>query len=170
MSIIFTFFMFASGCGFLLSFIEHVSALFGIPSSIGQFSKYLNFGLFVVWLPAVLAANSLAKDFKQREFWKAVLRACPKWMKNMSYFFFGYAILNFILFGIDSSVSGASPNPGRLSSGHLMAFYSVAMGILYSVLHVKEHDKTRRCPNGHPTSPAANFCEQCGAKIVEKLR
>jgi hypothetical protein len=147
-----------------------------MPSPFGEISWALHIGIFVVWLPAVLVTNRLAKDFKQKDLWKAALRACPKWMKNLSYFFFGYAILNFIIFFISDVAAGGSKGTGghtpsnifRMFSGHWMAFYSMAMAILYSAIHVEEHDETRRCPNGHHVSPSAAFCEECGSKIIEQ--
>jgi hypothetical protein len=48
-----------------------------------------------------------------------------------------------------------------------MAFYFTAMAILYSAIHDKEHDAARRCPNGHPVSPSAMYCEECGLKVIE---
>jgi hypothetical protein len=167
-TIILTPFMYLAGFGLILSLSQHASTLFGLPSPMGAFSQFLNFGIFVIWMPAVLAASSLAKDFKQRDFWKAVLRACPKWMKYSTYFFFGYGVLNFILSVIINPLAGGTPNPDRLSSGHLMAFYSAGMAILYSSVHVREHDEIRRCPMGHhPVPPSARFCEQCGKEIIE---
>jgi hypothetical protein len=95
MKIILTLFMYAAACGLVLSFVEHVSALFAWPSPLGESSGYLSFGIFVVWFPTVLVAIRLAKDFKQQDFWKAVLRACPRWMKYATFFFFGYAFVIF---------------------------------------------------------------------------
>jgi hypothetical protein len=167
MKVLLTPLMYAAACGLILSISEHVSALVDLPSPLGEFSKYLFFGLFVVWLPTVLVATRLSKDFKQRDFWKAVLRGCPKWMKWMVYFFFGYAILNFVLCAIIDSTAKGTPIDARIGSGHSMAFYSAAMAALYSAINIKERDKTRRCFNGHPVSPSASFCEQCGARVME---
>jgi hypothetical protein len=167
MTIVLTPLVYLAGFGLILSLTQHAAALLGLPSPMGEFSKILNFGIFIVWMPAVLAANSLAKDFKQKDFWKAVLRACPKWMKYSTFFFFCYAFLNFILFFILNAAASGTPNPDRLSSGHLMAFYSAGMAILYTSVHAREHDETRRCPMGHPVPPSARFCEQCGKEIIE---
>lgn len=169
-------FMYLAALGLLLSIIVHVLSLLGMPSPLGENSWGLHIGIFIVWLPTVLVANKLVKDFKQEDFWKAALRACPQWMKNLTYFFFGYAILNFVIFMISDFVSGSSAkgqgnttsNVFRGFSGHWMAFYCVAMATLYSAIHIGEHDETRRCLNGHPVSPSASFCEQCGAKVIER--
>jgi hypothetical protein len=67
---------------------------------------------------------------------------------------------------IESGTKGTSIDT-RIGSGHSMAFYSAAMAALYSAIHVRERDETRRCLNGHPVSPSAKFCEQCGTKVIE---
>ena len=93
----------------------------------------------------------------------------------MAWFFFGYAFLNFFIFFIagiggaaeSGSDGDAPPVVFRGFSGHWMAFYSIAMAILYSAAHVREHDDARRCPNGHPVRPSAKFCEECGGEIQE---
>jgi len=170
--------MYLAGIGLVLSIIVHISALLGISNPLGEISWVLHVGIFIVWLPTVIIANRQVKDFKQKDFWKAALRACPKWMKYLTYFFFGYAILNFILFlildvsgGSSRGVSrGTPPNVFRGFSGHWMAFYCVAMATLYSAIHSEEHDAARSCPMGHPVSPSSKFCEECGSKIIETLK
>jgi hypothetical protein len=157
--------MYAAGCGLILTLIAHILVLLGLVLSYEGFWRYLFFGLFVVWFAAIVAANSVVKDFKQRDFWKAALRGCPNWMKYMCYFFIGYAFLYFLL-AMATSASSGSPNAYRVLSASLLSFYSVATAILYSAVQVREHDETRRCPNGHPVSPSAIFCEQCGTKIA----
>ena len=176
MKIILTPFMCLAALGLILSVIVHVLSLLGIQSPLGEKSWSLHIGIFIVWLPTVLVANKLVKDFKQKDFWKAALRACPKWMKNLTYLFFGYAILNFVIFLIlDFASGGSAKNQGntpsnvfRGFSGHWMAFYCVAMATQYSAIHIEEYDETRRCLNGHPVSPSVNFCEQCGSKVIER--
>lgn len=170
--------MYLAGLGLILSLIVHVSALLGMQSPFGEISWGLHMGIFIVWIPTVIVASKLVKDFKQKDFWKAALRACPKWMKNLTYFFFGYAIFNFVLFiileiGTGDSKGGGSGTPSNVFrgfSGHWMAFYSVAMAGLYSAIHIEEHDDARRCLNGHPVSPSAKFCEECGSKIIESQK
>lgn len=167
MNVALTLFMYAAGCGLILSIVEHTSALMSLPSLLGQYFNYLFFGIFVVWLPTVLVITKLSKDFKQRDLWKAVFRGCPKWMKYMVYFFFGYAAINFILCAIIDSGNKGAPIDARMGSGHSLVFYSIAMATMYSAIHVKQRDAARRCLNGHPVSPSAKFCEQCGAKVIE---
>jgi hypothetical protein len=160
MKIILPPFMYLAALGLVLSVIVHVLSLFGISSPFGETSWVLHTGIFVVWLPTILVANRMVRDFRQKDFWKVALRACPQWMKNLTYFFLGYAILNFALFFISDFTAGDSakhagntaPNVLRGFSGHWMVFYCVAMATLYSAIHVEEHDKIRRCLNGHLTA------------------
>ena len=122
-----------------------------------------------------MVAKSLTKEFKQKDMWKAALRGCPRWMRRVTYFFCAYAPVNLVVFIIVEVVAaatkpgenGALANPWYGPSGVWMAFYSAAMALLYSRIHVAQHDAARRCPRGHPVSPSATFCEKCGEEIQE---
>ena len=160
-----------SAVGLILSLIVHVSALVGYDLGFGQSVFALHMGIFVVWLPTVLVAIRTTGDFRRRDFWKAALRGCPDWMRKMTYGFFGYAIVNFAIFMFTTITHPGShsgePTPAVLRgfSGHWMAFYSAAMAVLYSATKVKETDAGRRCRNGHPVSPLAKYCEECGSPV-----
>lgn len=91
------------------------------------------------------------------KFWKAIFKGTPKLIAAISIFFFVYAMVNFLLFmaealeGAPQIIDGkyvinnhgeiteisqqeyknAKANEIRGFSGHWMAFYAVAMGILY---------------------------------------
>ena len=160
--------MYLATLGLILSAIVHVSYLLGIQPPFGAFSWILPVGMFAVFLPAILVSNKLSENFKRKDFWKASLRGCPNWMKNLIWFFFGYAMLNFAVFVLfTNGHSPAQAGDLRMPSGYWMAFYSVAMAIMYSAIHVKDCDKIRRCQNGHVASPSATFCKKCGSKIIE---
>ena len=168
-------FMALAVVGLFLSIVVHVSGLLGLASPLGQSTWTLHVAIFVVWLPAVIASQPLAKGFKQKDLWKAVLRGCPPWMRHVTFGFLGYAIINFILFvafdvrGPKGRSPGGETPPSVFAgfSGHWMAFYSMAFAILYSAAHVREHGTAGKCPNGHPVAPSASYCEDCGAKILE---
>jgi hypothetical protein len=167
-------FLVLSVIGLMLSLIAHTAALLSLPQPFGPAAWGLHIGIFVVWLPAVLASHRLGADFKQKDFWKAALRGCPKWMRWLTYGFFGYAVVNFLLFMAVAPPRGgggganAPPEVFRGFSGHWMAFYSAAAAILYSAIAVSRLDPARRCPNGHPVSPSTSFCQACGAAIAEQ--
>jgi hypothetical protein len=63
-------------------------------------------------------------------------------MRYMVYGFFGYAIINFLLFIAVAPSGGHGANPPtvvwRGFSGHWMAFYSAAFAILYSAVRPEE--------------------------------
>jgi len=147
----------------------NVSALLGRPNPLGSYAWGLHVGIFVVWIPAVFATQRHTRDFKQRDFRKAALRRCPKWMRTMTFGFLGYAFVNFAWFWISSVASGSRrvPEASQLRgfSGHWMAFYSLALATLYSASHIEEVDAGRRCLQGHVVGPLAKFCEQCGSPV-----
>ncbi len=164
------FFSGLAAVGLVLSSIVHLYALAGKASPFGGLAWGLHLGIFVVWLPAVLASGSIVKDFKQKDVWKASLRGCPTWMTRLTQFFMGYAFVNFFLF-LYLEHTGADPAAKEIRtfrgfSGHWMVFYSAAMSMLHSAAEVREQDSARRCANGHAVSPSANFCEECGAPVL----
>ena len=162
--------------GLILSIVSHVAAIAGAPQPLGEEAWALHIGIFVVWIPAVIVANRLSRDVKQKDLWKAVLRGCPPWMRWMTYGFFAYAVINFAIFFASAPRRGAAIGAGappevfRGFSGHWMAFYSAAAAILYSAISVTNRDPARRCPNGHPVSPSAKYCEACGTPIDDDQR
>jgi hypothetical protein len=162
-----SFFAALSAIRMVLSVVSHLSALMGRSGPLGDKSWFLHVGIFVVWLPAVIVANSLTKEVPQRDTWKVIFRSCPAWMKYMTYTFFGYAMLNFVVFMVKGSTSGEavmSPAVVRGFSGHWMAFYSAALSILYAAAS-RQTEIPFRCPNGHVVRPLAKYCDQCGMMI-----
>lgn len=162
--------MWLSLLGLVLSFLVHLSALLGMVSALGEAAWFLHGGIFLVWLPAVLVLQPLTREFKQKDLWRAALRGCPSWMRSMTYGFFGYAVLNFVIFLVMHPGRDALPETPavifRGFSGHWMAFYSAAVAIFYSARHAEEDDRGRRCPSGHQVGPLAKYCEQCGRQVV----
>lgn len=161
-------FMILAGLGFLISLAVHVSSIFGV-SVFPKEPWFLHYGIFVVWLPAVLCAQALAKEFPQKQMWKAALRGCPKPMQYMAYALFGYVFLNFAIFAMANSSSATSNTAVRGFSGHWLIFYYVAFAILYSYIQVQKQDPTRRCQSGHAVSLSAKYCPECGASVGDVL-
>ena len=162
-------FMVLAGLGFLVSLVAHVASIVGV-SVFPSEPWFLHFGIFVVWLPAVLYSQSLAKEFPQKQMWKAALRGCPKPMQYFLYGLFAYVFLNFALFAISSD--GHSPSSAttiRGFSGHWLIFYYAAFAILYSYIQVQKQDPMRRCQNGHVVALSAKYCPECGAHVGDLL-
>jgi hypothetical protein len=109
-------------------------------------------GIFVVWLPAVLVAQRLVGGMYRKDFWKAVLKESPDWMRYMVYGFGGYAMANFLLFMTKAPTGGGGANPPAIVwrgfSGHWMAFYSAALAILYSAAR------------------SEGYCTRCGQPVM----
>jgi hypothetical protein len=154
-----------AGLGFVTSVFVHIDAWLNEPIPVHSFIGPLVLCLFIVWLSAILFANSLSRDFKQRDNWRAVMRGCPIWLQRLAQAVFIYAFLNFVLVARIGS-NGTPAMETRLLSGHLMAFYIIAFCISYSWIQTRQQDTAKRCPNGHPTSGSARYCEQCGAQIA----
>jgi hypothetical protein len=140
-------FLMLAAVGLALSLIVHINSLFGAANPLGERAWLLHVGIFIVWLPAVLVVNNLARNFKRKDLWRASLRGCPRWMKLMVYFFFGYALVNFIMVMFVHTGSGnALPNGGSHShdfrgfSGHWMVFYATALALMYSYIKVKSNE------------------------------
>ena len=156
--------------GLVLSVICHLAALFGLVQPFGPAVWILHFGLFIVWLPAVVVSIWLVKGYKKKDFWRAVLRGCPTWMRWLTYVLFAYAGVNFFLVvqgGVGRQGNALDDVLLRVFSGHWMLFYFVAAEILYSGIVVARGEPARRCPNGHPALPLAVDCPECGLALVD---
>ena len=145
-----------------------MGALFGRQVAPDAFFWLLHVGAILVWFPAVFVARQLVGTTRRKDFWKAILRDCPVWMRYMCNFFFGYAILNFIIFFLQAHKTNGKGSPSPLEwrgfSGHWMAFYSAAMAILYVAIETK--NAKFQCVNGHVVSADADFCATCGQPIA----
>jgi hypothetical protein len=151
--------MWLSVIGLLLSILIHLSALLGAPNPLGKLVWGLHIGIFMVFVPAVVAAQRMSRGVEQSEAWKVILRGCPTWMKVMMWGFFGYTFVNFLfVFVIQSGGEGSSL---RAFSGHWMLFYFAAFAMLYSATR----PGVLRCPAGHEVSPLSKHCKVCGSPI-----
>jgi hypothetical protein len=153
--------------GFVASVIVHLCALAGQPNPFGPAAWALHVGIFVVWFPTVLVAQRLSKGAKQADFWKATLRGCPSWVKNVAYVVGAYAVVNFLLVFLLHGANESRKQVDELRgfSGHWMLFYYIAAATLYSATRLGPQSE-RRCPNGHEVSPFASYCEKCGAPVL----
>jgi len=153
--------MVLAGLGVVASFLLSAFSLGATNPGIQKIAFRLLFpGLFVVWLPTVLLVNTLTRDFRQQDLWKAALRGCPSWMRTALWVIVGLAFVTFFAPFLWGS------RPEKFPAGFLFfpaIFYSVSFCVMYSVLHAGKFDASRRCLNGHGISPLAKFCEECGA-------
>ena len=116
--------------GLIASLSLHIAALFGCHIVSEALYTVLQLGIFVVFVPAIFIAQKTQRGFE----WKSLVRNAPEWMQLMDWIFGIYATINFIIFFVQTE-GYSKPNPAtedwRLFSGHLMAFYSVALSVLY---------------------------------------
>ncbi|MEW4568258.1 hypothetical protein AB1L88_10350 [Tautonia sp. JC769] len=132
-------FLALASVGLLLSLVAHGCAWLGVPQPLGMATWGLHLGIFVVWLPALLASGQMTRGAKREDAWRVALRGCPAWMRWMTSAFFVYAFFNFLLFFAAMAPAGEQAAEGDMPpavfrgfSGHWMAFYSAALAMLYS--------------------------------------
>lgn len=169
--------------GLILSLTVHVLAYAGIQlGGMGLFVA-LHVGIFPLWIPVVLLAARMTGGVRwggmtgyRRSWglWNAILADSPVWLKYMSFGFFAYAIVNFILFMV---LTGAlHPSAGqhggappafvwRGFSGHWMAFYSAGLAIVTAAYRRGLSNLQRRCVNGHAVAYDDQFCPACGTRL-----
>jgi hypothetical protein len=159
-----------SALGVIFTVAVHLAAMFDL--SVPEESFWLLPGMFIVWFPTVIAASLITRGSNRKDFWKVALRGAPRWMQYMIYGSFAYAIFNFIFFIVivrgDPQSTDASML--RVGSGHVLPFYSVALGVLYSATQIQKKGFIRKCPNGHEVSLSAQYCEECGQLILDEVK
>jgi hypothetical protein len=155
--------------GFVVSLLVHGAAWAGVAPP--QAAWALHIGIFVVWLPTVLVSQRLTRDFKQGDFWTATLRGAPPWAPVALNWLMGYAVVNFLLFMVQTGLGGKGDDPAlqaRGFSGHWMIFYGAAAATLFSAARLRERgDPPRQCLNGHVVSLSAEYCERCGSPVMK---
>jgi hypothetical protein len=137
--------------GLVISLWVHLGAVMGRQVAPEPFFWILHAGIFVVWFPAVLVATKLVGTTNRRDFWKAVLKGSPPWIRYMLYALLAYAVINFLFFMPQFSSKQNGPNSPaavwRIFSGHWMAFYAAASAILYSALRSnRRNNRSKSAP------------------------
>jgi|GEM_PF-2459307 hypothetical protein len=150
-------------CGLCLSICVHLGALFGHQIVPQELFFGLHIGIFVIWLPALLSLNRRLGYTRYPDSWKTLLSGTPGWVRATLYGFFGYAIINFILFMAQAPPKGyAGPPPivvWRGFSGHWMFFYACGAVLLFKGAYSAQHDGL--LPNGEPLLRPV-LCPRCG--------
>lgn len=144
----------------------HIAVLCGFITPFQQLARIFVPGLFAVFGPMIFYANRMTRDVKQKDFWKAALRGCPKWMRITLYTILGYSWITGLLSFLIQRDANSQLSAARGISGIMLAFYAIAVGVLYSSTQVARIDEDRRCLNGHRVGPLSNFCEECGAPVA----
>jgi hypothetical protein len=162
-------FMALAALGFAISLGVHLLALSGRLPPGGKAVYAMHFGLFVVWIPAVLVAMRLSQGQRSRLSWDQILDGCPAWMRYAAMGLFGYAFLNFFLaFGIpaQNNFGGElTPEVLRGFSGHWMLFYGLAFATLLSAYRKPRLRTSAKCPAGHEVAHSDSTCPTCGTAL-----
>ena len=172
--------VYAAG-GLILSLTVHLLSFFGLQPGGTTLFGALHAGIFPLWFAVVLISRRsagvgwLTGAGWRRNYWQEALSGCPPWMKHMTYGFFIYAILNFILFAATAPtgkpLGGAPPSSvWHGFSGHWMAFYSAGLAVLTSAYRNGFSTAQRKCPNGHAVELNDQFCGTCGAPLEARRR
>ncbi|MGE3150020.1 MAG: hypothetical protein AB7K04_13225 [Pseudorhodoplanes sp.] len=174
------FLMAYAACGLVLSLIVHLASFGGITLGGNTLFMGLHVGIFPLWIPVMLMANKMTgasrvpatfKPWKDQR-WTILLSGCPVWMRYMTYGFFIYAIVNFVIFVVTAPTGkSAGGEPSSMIwhgfSGHWMAFYSAGLAVLTTVYRKGRSNLQPRCPNGHAVALNDRFCAECGVAIAQ---
>jgi hypothetical protein len=166
--------MIYAACGFVISLLAHVMAVFGnMPGGNGLFFA-LHIGIFPIFGLVILLFGQNATSSKGWGAFKLILSGCPRWMHYLVYASFIYAFINFALFILQGFVSsqpmqsdGSDPPAmvWRGFSGHWMLFYSVALAGLMTAYNKGPGNLQPKCRLGHVVSFDDKFCPTCGNPI-----
>ena len=140
-------FRWLAAVGFLLSLAVHVVSIAGIalPNRAPVFA--LHVGVFVVWVPVVIATIRIPRGSNRRESFENALSGAPAWMSHGLQLLFLYALLNFALFALNApehpARASTPPSLVRGFSGHWLLFYAASFAVLYSVKRRPELSEKR---------------------------
>jgi len=157
--------------GLVLSIIVHTLSILGHEdalSDIDAFVWILHGGAILLGFPLVLCSGKITIGTQEKDFWKAVSKYCPLWMKRMVGFFFLYGIINFILFIKSGTVENGDSTPASVFkgfSGHWMIFYSIEVAVFYSYLK-KCSDTLRNSLNEQSMSMKGDFHQQYNLNLL----
>ncbi len=123
-------FMVLAGLGFLASLVLHAVTIPEPAAPDGSVPLVLQWGVALVWIPAIVAAYRLRlveparpEDRQQRTFLWVLLAGTPHWMRVAVFALALYAAVNFLY---------SDGFPVRSFSTDLMLFYFTAFAALYS--------------------------------------
>jgi hypothetical protein len=156
--------------GLVLSLVVHVFSFFGPPPGGEALFFALHVGIFPLWIPVVFISMKLTSGIQSRNSWKAwnaTLSGCPDWLKYMTYGFFIYAIVNFVIFAVIAPTGkphGDAPPDivWKGFSGHWMLFYCAGLATLTTAYRRGLGNLQPKCPNGHAIAYGDKFCSVCG--------
>jgi len=173
--------------GLGLSLWVNVEALLGKEVAPELLFWLLHFGIFVVWVPMVVAMQGKARGAgkvvwqatlftavdkagagSRRDFWNVAFEERPDWLRHMSQFFKVYAMfgiaLSFVRFSLWEVKKDLNAGTWAFFSSGWLIFYSFAFERLFSGMIAR--GKMRKCTNGHLMPEGANYCTRCGQPVT----
>ena len=138
--------IYISFTGLVLSAVLHFCSLFHIYEPPRELTILIWIGAVVVFYSSFVIGNKIRKEVNVKDYTKAVLGACPKWLSTMNglviMYVVGYLIFLIVMkYAGSSAVDGGQGITAKVShgfAGHWMAFYSIAFMTLYSSKRIKE--------------------------------
>src|SRR5690242_5045331 len=107
-------FLALAATGLVLSVVVHVTALLGKPQPLGDDPFWmLHVGVFVVWVPALFAANRL-QHAGPKDNPPSVLLGCPGWVGGLIVLMYGYCAVTLVICKVLGE-SGGHGNPPPLT-------------------------------------------------------
>jgi hypothetical protein len=137
--------------GFLISLCVNIASLLGRPFPSDAPFFLLHIGIFVVFLPAILAAKKMLGNTYRRDFWKVVMNNAPENLPYLFYAVFAYAWLP----GLYAFSKGFRENgqPGTPSNAPPWQAFSATwmtqtdirpLGVLLFIQYLSNRDTRRR--------------------------
>jgi hypothetical protein len=168
-----------AAAGLILSLAVHLLSFAGIQPGGNAMFFALHVGIFPLWLPVVFISMKLTGGMPRQNgwasgyswsSWNAIFSGCPSWMRYMTYFFWVYAIVNFVIFLVlaptGKTIDGKPPAVAWHGfSGHWMLFYSAGLAAVTTAYRRGLANLAPRCPNGHSIVYGDKFCPTCGVPI-----
>lgn len=122
-----------SGVGFAVNGLAHVSTYFGLNPRMEFLGIWaILAGCIVFWGQPARITNRLIEDGKSGDFWTAVVKNQPLWLKALFGLMILYVIITFIYWS--SFTTGIEYIP-KLVSGYNTVFYLIT-GVLF-LLHLR---------------------------------
>ena len=128
-------FLALAACGLLLSIVAHVQVLNGHRPPFPDFIWGLHFGIFLVYLPAVLSLGRRMEGHDRMDVLRVAFKYAPTWLKVL---FWVIAIYSFA-FGAYSFFTHRGQGGLKSADGDLpdfsavwMLFYSASLTFLWS--------------------------------------
>jgi hypothetical protein len=155
-----------AGVGWLCSLLLHIAALLDHPAATIAYYILIG-GVFFVWLPAILQLLASRGALRGLNAWRWLLEGSPLWMQLLAASSFVYASVNFwaatgVLAG---EVTSQDPSFARVVSGHALAFYGVALVIMWAASKRPTLEPQWVCQAGHEQPPGTLRCRVCGATV-----